>query len=89
MPRGSAGDTGWLWNLDLSFQYKPYAVSGLRATVDIFNVLDRDAPTQFEDRSTTGRFNANGGNPRINYNSPSGFQSPRSVRFGLEYQFGL
>lgn len=87
--RGSAGNTGVLWNLDLSLQYKPYAISGLRATLDIFNVLDGDAATQFEDRKTTGSFNANGGNRRINYDSPSGFQEPRSVRIGIEYQFGL
>lgn len=88
-PRGTAGNTGNIWNVDLSLQYKPNYVPGLRAMVDVFNIFDGAAVTQYEDRATTGRYNSNGGNPRINYNSPAGFQTPRYVRFGLEYEFNL
>lgn len=88
-PRGTAGSTGWLWNMDLSVQYRPDPVPGLRVMLDVFNLFNNHAVTQYEDRQTTGDFHGADTTPRTNYDRAGGYQDPRSLRFGIEYQFNL
>jgi len=84
-PRGSAGRTSWNFNLDLSLGYN-FEVSGvdMRASVDVFNVLDIQEIT-----SVNEHFEADGSEGVYNkwYGQAMGWQTPRTVRFGITGNF--
>lgn len=86
-PRGSALETDWTTSLDLSLRYtvpeKIIPLGGnLVLRADIFNVLNADGITSFEERGET-----NGGARRSQYGLPIAYQDPRYVRFGFDLDF--
>ncbi|MCM8557830.1 TonB-dependent receptor [Sphingomicrobium sediminis] len=93
--RGTASETDWVSTLDLSARYN-WDMGNDRQiafTVNAFNVLNSQAVTQrneFGDRDIATS-NADGeptsviANP--NYDLPSGYQAPRSLRFGIDVTF--
>ena len=92
--RGTAGRLPWTQTLDLNLQYAPSWAEGLKFKVDVFNVFNADKAVtvveQGEDAS--GNPQAGGtfqnGTPRANiYKMPTGWQTPRSVRFMVQYDF--
>lgn len=87
-PRGSAGTTDWIFNLDLSLRWQPrnlgFLGDNFTAQVDIFNVLNfRSATEVYERAEEDGVLGSV--NPRYGINSS--WQQPRSVRFSLSYDF--
>lgn len=84
VPRGSVGRTEWSRTVDLNVAYKPnWADGNLMFKVDVFNVLNEHAVTSVVEQ---GENTAGDPQPDI-YRTPSGFQTPRSVRFMAQYDF--
>ena len=84
VPRGTAGRLPWTYNLDLNVAYRPaFADGNLTFKVDVFNVFNSDkAVTVTEFGEDTA------GNPQpLLYKMPTGWQTPRSVRFMVQYDF--
>ena len=83
--RGTVGRTPWSTTLDLNVAYKPSWAKGLQLKMDVFNILNSDKPLSV---SETGE-DANG-DPRPvanSYLTPTSWQTPRSVRFMVQYDF--
>ena len=86
VPRGTAGRTGWTNSLDLNVAYRPnFADKHLTFKVDVFNVFNNDKPTSVDEQgeSDTGSPSAQS----QTYLSPLTWQTPRSVRFMVQYDF--
>ena len=83
LPRGSYGRTPWTVQLDLSAQYD-VEISGADVTlgVDIFNVLDGDAVTNYDEDAESGP-----GTLNPTFLLPTGYQSPRYVRFSASVRY--
>lgn len=83
-PRGSEGRTDWRFNIDLHADYTFKVAEGQSLTllVDIFNVPSSNTVTgvdmDYEDE--VGVLNPA-------YLSPSSYQTPRQIRFGVRYTF--
>ncbi|WP_160152458.1 TonB-dependent receptor [Microbulbifer sp. ALW1] len=77
VPRASMGRTDNYWNLDLNAQYPVEFGNNqkLLVSLDLFNILDNDSVTEVNEL-----FNSN-------YGEPTSYQSPRSVRLGVRYDF--
>ncbi len=87
VPRGSALETDWETNLDLSLRYtvpeKIMALGGnLVLRADVFNVFNADAITSREERGES-----NAGGRRAQYGFPIAYQTPRYVRLGFDLDF--
>ncbi|WP_448568742.1 TonB-dependent receptor [Thalassotalea ganghwensis] len=84
-PRGSNGTTPWTFKLDLSASYS-FNVNGvdLRASLDIFNVLDNSQPTSYVD-NYEAFWTSKEYNPY--YDSPLAYQTPRFATLNLEARF--
>ena len=84
VPRGSRGRTEWSRTLDLNVAYKPNWADGhLMMKVDVFNVLNEHAVTTVVEQGENSA-----GEPQPDrYKTPTGFQTPRSVRFMVQYDF--
>ena len=83
--RGDYGDTGWSYMVDAGFSYVPHwADDKLTLKVDVFNIFDVDKVTEYNQQKDKAQ-----GSADINENflAPTGFQSPRSVRFTARYKF--
>ncbi|MGH8232735.1 MAG: TonB-dependent receptor domain-containing protein [Rhodanobacteraceae bacterium] len=81
-PPGSTGFTPWIHNIDLNVDYKPaWAAHKLDFNVAVFNVFNKQTPTQFN--PTYGTTDT----PDPTYQLVEGFQPPRMVRFSLAYDF--
>ena len=82
-PRGNNGRTPWTFGLDLSASYN-FNISDveIRASLNIFNVLDSQEPTALNEHyeSTPGEANPF-------YDAAYSYQTPRYVRLGLEARF--
>lgn len=88
-PRGKSGELPWTYQLDLNLGFNLYESDtrgNLVATVDIFNVFDNDEVTRVVEQGVS-RFAGRVGSLSPTYGLPRSYQSPRSVRFGLRYQF--
>lgn len=96
-PRGTASKTGWVSTLDMKFAYKlrmPFGETTLHA--DVFNVFNSQAiqkRNEFGDAGVVyvpGTHNTviKGYVPNPNYDIPTLYQAPRSVRLGLDIAFG-
>ncbi|UXI67803.1 TonB-dependent receptor [Tahibacter amnicola] len=83
-PRGSAGNTKWISNLDLSVGYTPQWADNLTLGVDVFNVFNWKRPTELSEDFETGERT-----PLKTYGLPERFQDPRYVRFSARYDFSL
>ena len=86
IPRGTLGTTPWTQQLDLTVGYRPNWAEGLQLKFDIFNVLNANHPTAL---SEVGEDSS--GNPYFTqlrtYKSPVAWQTPRYVRFSVQYDF--
>jgi Carboxypeptidase regulatory-like domain len=83
-PRGSQFEGDWLSQLDLTAIYNLPIGEGLDAAlrVDVFNVLNGDASLDFDETGELGF-----GTPDPNYGKVTGYQTPRSVRFGVAIRY--
>ena len=92
VPRGSAGRTPSILDLNLRFTY---ALSGIlpkaadaRVVLDVFHVGSRRTPVNYEQVEFFNRDPlGNQFNPNPNYGLPSRFFPPMSLRLGLEVGF--
>ncbi len=95
VPRGSALTTDWVSRLDLSFSYDASKLiessfpGKLKVRADIFNVFNSKASTDLREY---GEFGAGDGDPLSivpegRYGTPTSFQTPRYVRFGISYDY--
>jgi outer membrane receptor protein involved in Fe transport len=81
MPRGSLGRLPWEKRLDLAMTYAPAYVKGLALKVDVFNALNSQTAL-----NRTSTYDA-GDQETIaaTYGRLTSYQSPRSVKFTVEY----
>jgi outer membrane receptor protein involved in Fe transport len=79
---GSLGRLPWMKQLDLGLSYRPAFAQGLRLNLDVFNVFNAQAPIY---RYPYSEYEPGISNPL--YGAITIRQAPRSVRFGLAYQF--
>lgn len=100
-PRGSLGRTPTITNIDLSLKYIRDMGNGstFTARLDVFNVFDFDKAIEVDESSDEGSScpptnvqvcdpltGFYGDNPA--FHTPVWFQTPRTVRFGITYDFG-
>lgn len=86
--RGTAGRTPWTSMLDLQVAYMPQVAKGkLTIQADIFNVLNRQGVTEWNETRDYSRDTVAIGKLNQNYQQPTGFQTPRSVRLTARYEF--
>ncbi len=75
-PKGTNGDTPWTETVSANLEYRPnFADKKLALNVQVFNLFDQQRATQYYDYNLS-----NFG--RVRYS-----QAPRSVRFGVTYDF--
>lgn len=83
-PRGSQFEGEWTKRFDVSLAWDidlPIP-GGVQFRADVFNVFDLEGVASYDE---SGDLSA--GTPDPNYRNITGYQAPRSVRFGLSYQF--
>jgi hypothetical protein len=85
--RGSAGRTPWSGSLDLQVAYLPRAYKGLSLQADIFNLFNSQKVTEWNEQRDYSRDTVGEGRLNLNYQRPTGFQTPRSVRLTARYAF--
>jgi hypothetical protein len=91
-PRGSPGRMPWTYTLNINAEYKPaFANHKLAFTADIFNLLGKQEEVTEYEIGELAVLNAagTGGTPNSAYGRPLSFQSPRTFRFGVRYDFSL
>lgn len=81
--RGGAGRLPWTKTLDLNVAYFPSFAKGLQFKMDVFNALNSQETTSILE---TGE-DANSGASLDTYSIPTNFQTPRSVRFLVQYDW--
>ncbi|MEJ0087240.1 MAG: TonB-dependent receptor [Pseudomonadota bacterium] len=82
-PLGSLGRMPWMTQLDLGVSWRPaFADGGFKVGIDVFNVFDQQAPIW---RSPYSAYAP--GLPSPLYGAAVLRQAPRSVRFGISYNF--
>ncbi|CAM2070326.1 TonB-dependent receptor [Sulfidibacter corallicola] len=83
VPRGSAGRTPWVTNLDLNLGYRLNVGRGaISLKAEVYNVMNTQKATQLEEY---GEFDSGANQPY--YGQPTDWQNPRSVRFSFRYEF--
>ena len=83
--RGDQGRTPWSRTFDASLAWIPSFGKGkLTAQVDVFNVFNSDAITEYVE---TGDKNRASPVASLDYGLPVNFQAPRSVRLSITYDF--
>lgn len=81
--RGDEGRTPWAWTFDLSAAYVPnWADNRLRFKVDVFNLFNNDKVTEYNEFKEQSRDNIS-----PNYLNDVNYQSPRTVRLTLRYDY--
>jgi hypothetical protein len=86
--RGTAGRTPWTYSLDLQVAYMPKVAKGkLTFQADIFNVFNTQQTTEWDEQRDLSRDRVGEGALNLNYQRPTGFQTPRSVRLTARYVF--
>ena len=94
-PRGEGSETDWIYNVDMSFRYNIDAGQDrqISFTADVFNIFNFQGATQRDEFGETSIAAANAaGEPTAvfynpNYDIVTGYQAPRSVRFGIDILF--
>ncbi len=83
-PRGQGNKSDWIANVDLKTAYKIAIPTGQEVTLraDVFNVLNSKG---VEKRYELGDLNIGLADP--NYGNPTNYQSPRTVRLGMDIAF--
>ena len=81
-PRGTFGRNSTSHSLDVGLEYRPVALDKrFFAKVDVSNLLNRSVATKVQDQKEQN------GTPNPAYRLPVEFQSPRSVRFTVGYDW--
>ncbi|WJY25070.1 TonB-dependent receptor [Alteriqipengyuania flavescens] len=96
-PRGEGSETDWLYNVDMSFRYNVDAGQDrqISFTADVFNIFNFQNATsrnEFGDQDAIYRGDNTDDLPDAivvnpNYDIVTGYQAPRSVRFGIDILF--
>lgn len=83
-PRGTAQQSDWITNIDLSFRYNVNVPTGQVVTfrADVFNIINSHG---IEDRSEIGDLDL--GVPSATFGQPRVYQTPRSIRLGVDIAF--
>jgi hypothetical protein len=86
-PRGSEGRTPSTTRLDLNLAYgfKLAAKQQVRLMFEITNLLDSQPAVALDQRYNFSGLDV--GQTNTYFKAPSGFQAPRTVRFGVRYSF--
>lgn len=74
--RGAAGRFPWQHTLDVNMAYKPQALPGFTAKVDVFNLNGAQTEVQRRDRAT----------PANRYGIVEAYTAPRSVKLTASYE---
>ncbi len=85
VPRGTAGRTPWTTTLDLNVAYAPNWMEGLQFKLDVFNVFNARKVISINEIGEDAQ-----GSPITvanSYRTPTAWQTPRSVRFMVQYDF--
>ncbi|CAI3804971.1 carboxypeptidase regulatory-like domain-containing protein [Rheinheimera sp. MM224] len=82
--RGQFGRTPWTYTVDLGFSYRPQWVKGLLLQANVFNVLNSQRVTEYDEKGDLS-LEDEGQNP--NFLNDQNYQSPRSVRLTARYSF--
>jgi hypothetical protein len=83
VPRGTVGRTDTVINLDVAASYAPEFLHGLSFKVGVFNLLNKDAVTYYQEEGEDST-----GTPDKGFSSNRNFQKPRYVQLTLQYDFG-
>ena len=82
-PRGSKGETPWLFNLDASVSYAfTYNQLQGRVSLDMFNVLDTQQVQSVNELGETVS-----GTQNQFYGMANSYQTPRQIRLGVSLDF--
>jgi len=83
-PRGTSGRLPWTKTLNLNLEWKPaFADKKLAFKVDVFNVFNSQEVINVNEYGEDASGNWQ---PNV-WKSPTGYQTPRSVRFMVQYDF--
>lgn len=85
VPRGTAAESEWIKQIDMSLRYtvpENFLPGDLVLRADIFNIFNFSGVTDIDEFGEDGD-----GNPRSEYLSPLGYQTPRFVRLGFDLTF--
>ena len=81
-PPGSQGRTGWINQLDLGLTYKPRFAKGLAVNLNVFNLTNEDAATNYYPFSEF--FD---GTTHPLYGQPVAYQTPRYARLTVSFDY--
>ncbi|TWI06324.1 hypothetical protein IP90_00590 [Luteimonas cucumeris] len=81
--RGSYGRLPWTTDVDINVAWRPAFAEGLQFKMDVFNILNS---RKVVERNETGEGSASLA-PLETFLLPTAFQSPRYVRFMVQYDF--
>ena len=83
-PRGQYGTLPSAYSLDFGVRYSPQSVKGLTVSADIYNLLNRQAAQNINER-----YNTNSSSTTINptWGRVRSYSAPRYVQFGIRYDF--
>ncbi|XHS79692.1 TonB-dependent receptor plug domain-containing protein [Burkholderiaceae bacterium UC74_6] len=84
VPRGTAGHAPINKRLDMNVTYRPNAVKGLMARLDIFNVFNSQIPTYYTETHET---NADPTSIPQSYGQVGNYTAPRSMKVTVSYEF--
>jgi hypothetical protein len=90
VPRGTAGRTPALWNLDLRLAYEltPARTARTRVQLDILHVGNPRGTTRVDElHYLTTDENGNPVSPNANYKHPAAYQPPMAARLGVQVSF--
>ncbi|MSU25185.1 MAG: hypothetical protein EXS32_15370 [Opitutus sp.] len=83
VPRGTYGRTPWITQLDLNLRYKPtWAHNKVTFVASGSNLLNAGHVTEFRQAAETAV-----NTPSPSFGLPSVFQSPRSARLSMSYDY--
>ena len=85
VPRGTAGRTPDIYNLDLNVAWRPsFAEGRLALKMDVFNVFNRQDALAVDE---SGEDSTGNSLREITYLTPTVYQAPRAVRFMVQYNW--
>lgn len=81
--RGDQGRTPWIWQADVSASYIPaWAQGKLKFKVDVYNLFNNGKVTEYNEFKEAARDVIS-----LDYMNDVNYQSPRSVRFMVRYDY--
>jgi len=88
-PEGSEGRTPWVWTVSPNVMYQPAWAKGLSAQLSVLNVFNNNKPLfVYEEQENISQSGA-AKTVYTNYRLPKYYNTPRYVRFQLQYDFSL